>query len=122
MGFADTLKGAMDNQREFELSREMSLEEIMELIKGSGLPAEITGSFDLKKGLGGKKIEFKAGKASANLTVKGTKAKLSRVQQGGSGVSVGGVAVGGMKKALEKNQAENLFFSALGDALKDVLK
>ena len=122
MGFADTLKGAMDNQRDFELSREMSLEEIMELIKGSGLPADITGNFELKKGLTGKKIEFKAGKASANLTVKGNKVKLSRVQQGGSGVSVGGVAVGGMKKALEKNQAENLFFSALGDALKDVLK
>ena len=126
MGLSDSLAGAMDTTRTYELSKELSLDEIFALIKGAGLPEEITGPFDLKKGLFGKSIVFNGpSKMKANLTVKGLKAKLTKVtQSSSSGVSVGGIGVGGggAKGALEKTAAETAFFKALGDALAGILK
>ena len=126
MGLSDTLAGAMDTQRTYELSKEYTLEELLELVKGANLPSEITGPYELKKGLFGKSIVFNGpSKMKANLTVKGAKAKLSKVtQSSSSGVTVGGVPVGGggMGGALDKTAAENAFFKALGDALKEILK
>jgi hypothetical protein len=116
----------MDTTRNYELSKELSLDEIFTLIKNAGLPEEITGAFELKKGLFGKSIVFNGpSKMKANLTVKGTKAKLTKVtQSSGSGVSVGGISVGGAgpKGVLEKTAAENAFFKGLGDALNGILK
>ena len=45
-------------------------------------------------------------------------------QSSSSGVSVGGIPVGGTspKGVLEKIALENAFFSGLGDALKEILK
>ena len=126
MGLSDSLQGAMDTTRKYDLSKEMSLDEVFALIKGAGLSEEVTGPFELKKGLFGKKIVFKGPKGcTANLTVKGAAAKLVKVtQSSSSGVSVGGVPVGGTspKGALEKAALENAFFSGLGDALKEILK
>lgn len=126
MGFSDSLAGAMDNTRSYELSKEMTIDEIFEIVKVAGIPEEITGAFDLKKGLFGKKIIFNGPKGcTGELTVKGAKAKLTKVtKQAGSGVSVGGVPVGGggVKGALEKTNLENAFFKALADALGAVLK
>lgn len=126
MGLSDSLAGAMDTTRNYELSKELSLDEVFELIKGAGLPKEITGDFELKKGLFGKSIVFHGpSKMKANLTVKGNKAKLTKVtQSSGSGFSVGGISVSGAggKGALDKAAAETAFFKALGDALKAILK
>ena len=117
----------MDTTRKYDLSKEMTLDEVFELIKGAGLPEEVTGPFELKKGLFGKKIIFKGPTkgCTANLTVKGTSAKLVKItQSSSSGVSVGGITVGGTspKGVLEKTAQENAFFSGLGDALKEILK
>ncbi len=126
MGLSDTLAGAMDTQRIYELSKEYTLEELFELVKSANLPSEITGPYELKKGLLGKHITFNGpSKMKANLTVKGTKAKLSKVTvSSSSGVSVGGVPVGGpgVGGVMDKTAAENAFFKALGDALKEILK
>lgn len=126
MGLSDTLAGAMDNTRIFELTKELSLDEIFELVKGAGLSEEVTGAFELKKGLFGKSIVFHGpSKMKANLTVKGAKAKLTKVtQNSGSGFSVGGVPVGGggPKGALNKAAAEAAFFQGLAEALKGILK
>ncbi|MBR4430721.1 MAG: hypothetical protein IKS75_05435, partial [Clostridiales bacterium] len=61
----------------------------------------------------------------ANLTVKGAKAKLTKVTVSStSGVTVGGMPVGGpgVGGVLDKTAAENAFFKALGDALTEILK
>ncbi|MBO4384606.1 MAG: hypothetical protein J5854_04220 [Clostridia bacterium] len=126
MSLSDSLAGAMDTTRTYELSKELSLEEILDLVKNAGLPEEITGAFELKKGLFGKSIVFHGpSKMKANLTVKGTKAKLTKVtQSSNSGFSVGGVPVGGggVKGALDKTAAETAFFKTLGDALTGIIK
>ncbi|MCR5610873.1 MAG: hypothetical protein K6F68_03470 [Clostridiales bacterium] len=126
MGLSESLAGAMDTTRTYDLAKELSLDDIFNLIKGAGLPQEITGAFELKKGLFGKSIVFPGpSKMKAKLTVKGLKAKLTKItQSGGSGVSVGGIPVGGggVKGAIEKTAAENAFFKALGDALTGILK
>ena len=126
MGFSDSLQGAMDTKRTYELSKEMTLDEVFELIKGAGFSEDVTGPFELKKGLFGKKIVFKGPKGcTGNLSVKGNKATLTKVTtSSSSGVSVGGVPVGGggVGGALEKANQENAFFKGLGDALTGVLK
>lgn len=116
----------MDTQRTYELSKEYTLEELLELVKGANLPSEITGPYELKKGLFGKSIVFNGpSKMKANLTVKGAKAKLTKVTVSStSGVTVGGMPVGGpgVGGVLDKTAAENAFFKALGDALTEILK
>ena len=126
MGLSDSLAGAMDTKRTYELSKEMSLDEILGLIKGANLPEEITGKYDLKKGLFGSSITFNGPhKMKAVLKAKGNKATLTKVtQSSSSGVSVGGVPVGGMGVggALDKTAAESAFFKGIGDALTEILK
>lgn len=116
----------MDTQRTYELSKEYTLEELLELVNGANLPSEITGPYELKKGLFGKSIVFNGhSKMKANLTVKGAKAKLTKVTVSStSGVTVGGMPVGGpgVGGVLDKTAAENAFFKALGDALTEILK
>ena len=127
MGLGDTLNAAMDTVRKYTLSREMTIEEVFDLIQSANLPAEVVGEVKLKKGLFGKSITFKNGsEAIPTLTVKGTNAKLQKVTvQNNSRVSVGGVGIptnGGMAGAMERANAGSAFFTGVGDALNEILK
>lgn len=126
MGFSDSLAGAMDTTRSFELGKKMSIDEVFESVAQAGIPEEIAGSFTLKQGLFGKKVIFPGPKGStAELTVKGNKAKLTKVtKQTGSVLSVSGMPIGGsgVKGSFEKTNLENAFFKALADELYEILR
>ena len=128
MGLGETLKAATDTTRKYQLSKETTIEEIFELIEKAGLDPAVTGTVKLKKGLFGKSIDFHGNTAAHGvLKVKGAEAKLQKVLVGGkktgSGFSVGGVPIGANPAGvLEQQNAENAFFSTLGEALKVVLK
>lgn len=127
MGFGDAMKGAMDTTREYQLSREMTIEEVFELLQGANLSEDVVGKFELKKGLMGKNIVFNGGtEAVPTLSVKGSKAKLQKVTKSGgsSSVSIGGFKIpkGGMKAEMNKAEAGNAYFAAVGNALTEILK
>ena len=82
MGFTDTLKAAMDSSRKYQLSREMTIDEVYQILVSAGLDPEEVGSFELKKGLGAKSIVFSGGTiAYPTLTVHGSEARLQKITQ-----------------------------------------
>ena len=87
MGFTDTLKAAMDTTRKYQLSRTMTIDEVYQLLVSAGLDPADVGSFELKKGLGGKSIVFSGGTiAYPTLTVHGSEARLQKIiKQKGKG-------------------------------------
>ena len=128
MGFTDTLKAAMDSTRKYQLSREMTIEEVFQLLTSAGLNPEDVGNFELKKGLGGKSIVFSGGTvAFPTLTVHGSEARLQKVikQKGKGQFSVLGVRLpNGDTPWSRMNEADqgSAYFKSVGDTLNSVLK
>ena len=128
MGFTDTLKAAMDTTRKYPLSREMTIEEVYQLLVSANLSPEAVGTFELKKGLGGKHIVFSGGTvAYPTLTVHGSEARLQKIirQKGKGQFSVLGVRLpNGDTPWARMSEADqgSAYFKSVGDTLNDVLK
>ena len=127
MGLTDTLKAAMDSNRKYQLGREMTIEEVYDLLVSADLDPEYVGKFELKKGLTGKHIVFDGGTvAFPTLTVKGSTASLQKIvkTKGKGQVSVLGFRVPNgdtpFNRLSEADQG-SAYFKSVGDALNDVL-
>lgn len=127
MGFADTLKAAMDTNRKYQLGREMSIEEVYDILVNANLNPEMIGGFELKKGLMGKHIVFNGGTvAYPTLTVKGSVASLQKIvkTKGKAQFSVMGMWIPNgdtpWNRMSEADQG-SAYFKAVGDALNEVL-
>lgn len=126
MGFTDTLKAAMDANRKYQLPREMTIEEVYDLLVSANLNPELVGEFQLKKGLGGKHIVFNGGTvAYPTLTVKGKVANLQKIvkTKGKASVSVLGFRLPNGdtpgKRMSEADQG-SAYFKSVGDTLNQV--
>ena len=128
MGFTDTLKAAMDTNRKYQLSRTMTIDEVYQLLVSAGLDPADVGSFELKKGLGGKSIVFSGGTiAYPTLTVHGSEARLQKIikQKGKGQFSVLGVRIPNgdtpWSRMSEADQG-SAYFKSVGDTLNGILK
>ncbi len=123
MGMMDAMKGAMDTTRKIEMGSEKSLEEVFEILKNDpGVNA--VAKPELKKGLMGKSIGFpKQNRTTPKLTVKGSVATLTRVQDTStSGFSVGGVGIPRGGNKMNEMELGNEYFKALAEAIENALK
>jgi len=127
MKLTETLQAAMDTTRKYHLNREMTIEEIYDLLVAANLDPEIVGKFELKKGLMGKHIVFSGGTiAYPTLTVKGSEARLQKIvkTQGKGQFTVLGVKLPNGNtpgKVLSDTDKGNVYFASVGDLLNDIL-
>mgnify|MGYP006873105182 CR=1 FL=1 len=128
MGFTETLKAAMDSSRKYQLSREMTIDEVYQILVSAGLDPEEVGSFELKKGLGAKSIVFSGGTiAYPTLTVHGSEARLQKIikQKGKGQFRVLGVRLpNGDTPWSSMSEADqgSAYFKSVGDALNKILQ